>query len=267
MATSACARRDWCSPALNARKRWKRSAPRFATGRRTSRFPTQPALEGEDYRTLLKRAHELLRPRTYLEIGVESGATIRLANPETLAIGIDPDPQLTEALPPNVCVFRATSDLFFARCNVIQEFRGRPIDLAFIDGNHHFEFVLRDFINVERNCAPTSTILLHDCYPLDEVTAQRDRVTLFSTADAWKVVLCLKKYRPDLKIHTLACPPSGLTVVRGLDPTSRILASMLEALYQEFIGLPYGVLTEDKPAALNLVPGDWVTARALLAVN
>lgn len=164
-----------------------------------------------------------------------------------------------------MAVFKATSDLFFARRNVVQEFGGRPIDLAFIDGSHLFEFVLRDFINVERNAAPTSTILLHDCYPRDEATARRERTTAFSTGDAWKVILCLKKYRPDLKIHTLACPPSGVTVIRGLDPTSRTLESKLEALYQEFIDLPYAVLGENKPVALNLVPGDWDTARALLA--
>jgi len=214
----------------------------------------------------LRRAHELLRPRTYLEIGVETGATIRLANQETLVIGIDPAPELTGPPPRNVAIFKATSDQFFARRNVVQDFGGRPIDLAFIDGNHLFEFVLRDFINVERNAAPTSTILLHDCYPMDEVTAQRERTTAFSTGDSWKVVLCLKKYRPDLKIHTLASPPSGLTVVRGLDPASRKLESQLDALHKEFIDLPYSVLGEDKPAALNLVPGDWETARALLAL-
>ena len=210
--------------------------------------------------------HELLRPRTYLEIGVETGATIRLANPETLVIGIDPAPELSGPLPRNVAIFKATSDLFFARRNIVQEFGGRPIDLAFIDGSHLFEFVLRDFINVERNAAPTSTILMHDCYPLDEATAQRERTTAFSTGDAWKVVICLKKYRPDLKISTLACPPSGITVVRGLDPASRKLESQLDALYKEFIDLPYAALGENKPAALNLVPGDWDTARALLAL-
>ena len=165
-----------------------------------------------------------------------------------------------------MAIFKATSDLFFARRNIVQEFGGRPIDLAFIDGSHLFEFVLRDFINVERNAAPTSTILMHDCYPLDEATAQRERTTAFSTGDAWKVVVCLKKYRPDLKIRTLACPPSGITVVRGLDPASRMLESRLDALYKEFIELPYSALGGDKPAALNLVRGDWETARTVLAL-
>lgn len=222
------------------------------------------ALDGEHYQTMLGHVHGHLRPRTYLEIGVETGATLRLASPETMAIGVDPAPQIADRLPSNVRVFKATSDDFFARHDVAKEFGGRPIDLAFIDGSHLFEFVLRDFINVERNSTPQSTVLLHDCYPLDEITSRRERVTAFSTGDAWKVIVCLKKYRPDLKIHTLACPPTGLTVVRGLDPASRKLESKLQGLYQEFISLPYAVLA-DKPAALNVVPGDWGTARALLA--
>ena len=213
------------------------------------------ALAGEHYQTMLERVRTHLRPRTYLEIGVETGATLRLAHPETLAIGVDPAPQVTAPLPSNARIFKATSDDFFARHDVAKEFGGRPIELAFIDGSHLFEFVLRDFINVERRCAPQSTVLLHDCYPLDEVTARRERVTAFSTGDAWKAIVCLKKYRPDLTIHTLACPPTGLTVVRGLDPASRTLEARVEALYAEFIGLPYDFLTADKPAALNLVPG------------
>ena len=116
---------------------------------------------------MLGRVHGHLRPRTYLEIGVETGATLRLAHPETLAIGVDPAPQVTAPLPSNARIFKATSDDFFARHDVAKEFGGRPIELAFIDGSHLFEFVLRDFINVERNSTPQSTVLLHDCYPLD----------------------------------------------------------------------------------------------------
>ena len=46
------------------------------------------------------------------------------------------------------------------------------MELAFIDGLHLFEQVLRDFINVERHSSPSTVVLLHDCLPLDEATAQ-----------------------------------------------------------------------------------------------
>jgi hypothetical protein len=222
------------------------------------------ALIGEDYRGLLQRIHAHLRPRTYVEIGVAQGATIRLAGAQTLAIGIDPAPDLQGELPKNIQVAQATSDEFFARSDVRDQLGGNAIDLAFIDGMHLFEFALRDFINIERHATPASVVLLHDCYPLNEVTAARQRVTTFWTGDIWKLVLCLKKYRPDLRVNTLACPPSGIAVIRGLDPNNRVLRSQLDAVCREFIALPYGALGPDKRAALNLVPGDWETTRALL---
>lgn len=222
------------------------------------------ALPGENYLHLLQRIHKHLEPHTYLEIGVAEGDSITLAGKGTLAIGIDPNPLLKRSLRPSVRVFRETSDEFFAKYNVKAELRGRPLDLAFIDGMHRFEYVLRDFINVESHCHSTSTVLIHDCYPLNEITAARDRVTRFWSGDVWKLVVCLKKYRPDLRIRVLAAPPTGLCVIRGLDRKSTVLRELLDALYQEFVPLPYSMLEPDKRTALNLVTGDWNTMRRLL---
>src|SRR3954470_5587872 len=44
-------------------------------------------LHGEAYTQVLGRIHSHLRPRTYVEIGIESGASLRLVQPETQAIG------------------------------------------------------------------------------------------------------------------------------------------------------------------------------------
>src|SRR5258706_5348979 len=52
-------------------------------------------------------------------------------------------------------------------------------------------------------------------------TAARERVDAFWSGDVWKLVPCLKKYRPDLSIHTIASAPTGLPVIRNLDPASR----------------------------------------------
>jgi len=37
----------------------------------------------------------------------------------------------------------------------------------------------------------------------------------FWTGDVWKIVPALIKFRPDLRVFTIACPPTGLTVVCG----------------------------------------------------
>jgi hypothetical protein len=107
-------------------------------------------LHGDNKHDLLPRIHQHLQPRTYVEIGVETGASLRLALPGTLALGIDPQPQLTKPLRRNARVFRLTSDEFFARHDLRAELKGQPVDFALIDGMHHFEYALRDFMNLER---------------------------------------------------------------------------------------------------------------------
>ena len=221
-------------------------------------------VSGERYLDVLRRIHAYLQPRTYLEVGVDRGRSLRLAMPGTQAIGVDPAPSLEAELAPNARVFRETSDDFFQRHDVRAEFGGLPVDLAFIDGMHLFEFALRDFVNVERCCDRESTIVIDDCLPRDRATAQRERCTEFWTGDVWKLVLVLRKYRPDLVIHTIAAPPTGVCVVRGLDPASRVLAGRLDAIVAEFMPLDYSAIATTRAAQLNLFPNDWEKIRPLL---
>jgi len=125
-------------------------------------------LPGENYPQLLARIHRHLNPRTYVGIGIEAGQCLTCALPQTTIVGIDPKPQLQYRFGPQVRIFSETSDDFFARHDLSKELGGRPVDLAFIDGMHLLEFALRDFINLEKHALPTSTILAHDCLPLDE---------------------------------------------------------------------------------------------------
>jgi hypothetical protein len=221
-------------------------------------------LPGEDYFRILERIQEHLRPRTYVEIGVSEGESIRLAGPGTRAIGVDPNPRVKFELGPHVRIVAETSDDFFAHHDVRAELGGLPIDLAFIDGMHQFEFALRDFVNIEALCTPGSTIVIHDTYPLDERTAERERVTGFWSGDIWRLVLLLRKHRPDLAVHTVATYPTGLTVVRNLDPGSRYLRDRLDEVIREYLAVDFGVLEGRKPGDLALFPNDWAQVRGLL---
>ncbi|MFO1360873.1 MAG: class I SAM-dependent methyltransferase [Burkholderiales bacterium] len=221
-------------------------------------------MPGENYFGVLARIHAHLNPRTYVEIGVSRGESIRLTGPATRAIGVDPAPAVSEALGPNVSIVAETSDEFFAAYDVRAELGGLPIDLAFIDGMHQFEFALRDFINIEALCEPASTILIHDVYPLDRPTAERERVTEFWSGDIWRLVMLLRKHRPDLVVRTIAAAPTGLALVRNLDPGSTRLRDGLDGLIEEGLALDYGVLDGRKAELLALVPNDWAQVRALL---
>ena len=148
------------------------------------------------------------------------------------------------------------SDDYFFQRNVREDLGGLPIDLAFIDGLHHFEFALRDFINIERHCTPDSTVLVHDWYPLNRHTAERAHLSEFFSGDVWRLALTLKKYRPELTIATVGAAPTGLGVVRGLDPASTVLEQRYDAIVAEFMALDYSVLDQDKAGLLNLFPND-----------
>jgi Methyltransferase domain len=221
-------------------------------------------LPGEDYHAVLARIHAYLRPATYLEIGVAGGESLALALPETDVIGVDPQPQLAHPLPARQRVWRVTSDEFFAQHDLRQTFGGRAVELAFIDGMHHFEFALRDFINIERACRRDSVILIHDCYPIDARSAQRDRQTGFWSGDIWRLVLLLREQRPDLVVRTIATPPTGLGIILNPDPTARALGERCDALVQEYLARDFGVLADHQPEALGLIGNDWSALRTLL---
>jgi hypothetical protein len=212
---------------------------------------------GEDYFRVLARMHEYLKPATYLEIGIFQGESFEIVRPETLAIGVDPNPQLRKPLAQNRRVFAQTSDDFFEKNDVIAEFGGKTIDLAFIDGLHLFEYALRDFINVEKHCGTDSIILIHDVYPIDATSAARERASWFWSGDIWRLILTLKKYRPDLSVDVIAARPTGLAVIQGLDPNSRVLEERQHEIADEFLAMDVSVLGDNKAEMLNRFPNEW----------
>lgn len=190
------------------------------------------------YRGRLRELHRRLRPRTYLEIGVDAGRSLALVLPETLAIGVDPAPSVEVDLSPNARVFAESSDSFFANHDVTGLFGGVGIDLAFIDGLHLFEQTLRDLANVGRELSSRGCIVIHDTLPYDAVMAKRRRTTQKWTGDVWKVVECLRLERPDLSLVTIDVAPTGLTLVRGLDSADTGLLDDYERLVAEYSRLP-----------------------------
>lgn len=239
------------------------------------RFPDFPGaqgalasvrLPGPPYRDVLRRLHELVRPRSYLEIGVETGATLAFAQAAERAIGIDPDASKLrrELVPACARVFHETSDAFFARQSREQTLGAARLDLSFIDGMHLFEFALRDFIHAEAWSDPNGVVVLHDCLPIFPLSASRERRTKFWVGDVWKVVSILREYRPDLRVKLIATAPSGLCVVRGLDPKSKVLPSHLDEIVERFRELPYPARALETPPGFELVPANEQGLRAAL---
>ena len=138
------------------------------------------------------------------------------------------------------------------------------MDLAFIDGMHQMEFALRDFINVEKYCSADSIILIHDVYPIDATSAARERASLFWSGDIWRLILILKKYRPDLTVNVIAARPTGLAIVQNPDPQSGVLAERQHEIIDEFLALDISVLDGRKDEMLNRFPNEWTSIARLI---
>jgi hypothetical protein len=195
-------------------------------------------LPGPAYYWVLRWIHQILAPANYVEIGVHKGFSLVQAPPGTRCIGVDPEPDIEAELSPETTVYELTSDDFFAQHD-LPGLLGGPVQLAFIDGLHLFEQVLRDFVNLERHSADHALIILHDCLPLDEVTAARERTTDFYCGDVWKATLALRRRRPDLEMVMVRTAPSGLCLVRGLDSANRRLRDELPEIEADYRDLGF----------------------------
>ena len=187
-------------------------------------------MPGPPYPSVLQEIHRILRPDTYLEIGFAEGATLKLAAAARVPVGVDPDRSSLKSHPPHARLYYLESDAFFREQTLASAFGGRRVDLAFIDGMHLFEYALRDFCNSERWASPDGTIVIHDCLPVSVVSSQRVRASHFWVGDTWKVLDALLAHRPDLRIRVVPTAPSGLVIIRNLDPDSTVLADRMDSI-------------------------------------
>jgi methyltransferase family protein len=223
------------------------------------------AAQPPNYLALLGQIHGHLQPRTYVEIGVAlRGRSFARVRPETLAVGIDPILDRVNPRNRSAKLFAMESDAFFEAHDLAAVLEGQTLDLAFIDGMHLFEYALRDFMNLERFCGEHSAILVHDCYPRDAVAAARERNEVFWTGDVWKLIVCLKQYRPDLAVSVVDVPPSGLGVITHLDPSSSELRTRYDELLERFVDMDYAELERGAEDKLGIVANDWRVVRRVL---
>lgn len=192
-----------------------------------------------NYYQTLERIHKIVKPKVYLEVGIRNGESLQYAYRDSLCIGIDPNYDMRFPYNKSNLLFKETSDDFFKKNDVLEITGGKLIDLAFIDGMHLFDFVLRDFINVEKHTNKNSLIVLHDCIPKDKETSSRERTTKYWTGDVWKIVPILKEYRPDLEIMILDSEPSGLCLIKNLDKGNTVLQEKFDEIVKKYLDMDY----------------------------
>ncbi len=206
--------------------------PKKAASKENNDPESLPDHLGLGYIQMLDRFHRALRPKSYLEVGTRSGQSLALADCSTIAI--DPDFKISDAdiiakivRSKSASFFSMSSDDFFAAYDPTL-ILGCKIDMAFLDGLHRCEFLLRDFINVAKHGKPNSIIFMHDCLPLEIPMTSRAEESRppparshrkdWWTGDVWRTALLLKRRCPDLKMLAFNAAPTGLVAITNLNP-------------------------------------------------
>lgn len=207
---------------------------------------------GMNYLRVLRQMHRRLRPEWYLEVGTFKGDSLALSHCRSIAI----DPRFK--VRSNVlrgkpqCVFlQQPSDEAF-ESGVIEALKAR-FDLAFLDGLHLYEFLLRDFMNAERSASGDAVFFMHDCLPATVNMTVRDRSLCETpewTGDVWKVLPILREYRPDLEVTVLNAAPTGLVAVQNMDPKNTVLWDHYEEIRERFDALELADWGTDRLVAL-----------------
>lgn len=180
---------------------------------------------GLKYTSFMAGLHREVLFDWYIEVGCRTGRIFANARGKTIAVDpffraeaniIGPKPALH--------VFQQTSDDFFAG-DFLKAMKVK-LSFSFLDGMHLFEFLLRDFIATEKASDSKGVIALHDCCPFNHEMTTRDLSAIPKqawTGDVWKLIPILMEYRPELRITVLDAAPTGVVLISGLDPKSKVL--------------------------------------------
>lgn len=217
-----------------------------------------------DYRPFLQAAHRRLRPQAYLEIGVDKGHSMAISR--CRSVGIDPAYTILAELNCDVALMRTSSDEYFTRPDPLAATGGVPFELSFIDGLHLFEFALRDFINVERHSSARALHIIDDVLPNTVDEAARDRITGKWTGDVYWLIPVLREYRPDLVVVPVTTSPTGMLLICGCDPDSRVLSDHYDEIIQRYRRPDPQVVPQDLFDQFSTAPPERVLALQLFEI-
>ena len=157
-----------------------------------------------------------IKPKIYLEIGVDSGNTLVEIAPyceKVVAVDFKKHESLTRTTIPNMEFYEMTSDDFFKYWKEKKDIESKNMkfDVVFIDAWHAADFAFRDFENVFPYVSENGFIFLHDTFP-----TYANYLDPRLCNDCWKTPHLIKKnYSQKIEILTIPFLP-GLTIVRKL---------------------------------------------------
>jgi Methyltransferase domain len=142
---------------------------------------------------------KLTNCQKYLELGVWYGDNIsQVKNYCNYCIGVDLEDKVKNK---NFKLIINNTDDFFSE-------NEEKFDIIFIDADHSFDSVKKDFINSLEILNKFGIIFLHDTDPLNEYWAQKD-----FCGDSYKIIDWLEENYPNLNVLTLPITEAGLTLI------------------------------------------------------
>jgi len=113
---------------------------------------------------------QLIGAKSYLEIGVNKGATFNHLDFET-KVAVDPkfNFETAQFASDGVEFHEISSDKYFEESLISTKF-----DVIFLDGLHTWDQTYRDFVNCLLHCGDQAIILIDDTFPSDSYSAMRN---------------------------------------------------------------------------------------------
>ncbi len=148
---------------------------------------------------LIPKILELTGCESYLELGIATGRTINdAARTCKRCIGVD----INDMVPRKSFEFhKTTTDNFFKGFN-------EKVDAIFIDADHHFDQVKKDFASSLRCLNSPGIIFMHDTDPSEAKYLDQGYC-----GDSYKMHDWIKSTYPGLNIITLPIGIAGITIV------------------------------------------------------
>jgi predicted O-methyltransferase YrrM len=138
-----------------------------------------------------------IEAKSYLELGLYDGSTInKISQIVPTCVGVDINQVKIDGI-----FYLGTTDNFFKE-------NQRTFDVIFIDADHSFPSVKKDFNNSLKCLNKYGVILLHDTDPISEKYLQAGYCN-----DAYKIIKYIELEHKDLNIITLPIQEAGISIV------------------------------------------------------
>jgi predicted O-methyltransferase YrrM len=174
---------------------------KFAYGRINSIDGIRDYKPVETYAVFIQDLVKTTNCRKYLELGVDNGYNIKYIRDHVeKCVGVDVYDKLQDKN--NIEYHLMTTDNFFNNNN-------ETFDIIFIDANHDWRYVRRDFENSLKVLNEFGIIILHDTDPIHEVMIHTNLCS-----DSYHIFDYVYSIHPELDIINLPICDMGLSLVK-----------------------------------------------------